>query len=121
MDLKKEQSKYRVFVDSSFDYEKESGKTAEKWRYYEIRGKYGYIYPWDEKDLCVCFTSNKIARKVEKNKNWPLIQSGDDETVYRFNSSELYDVAQAIVAKRRRIVSPETAGRLSQWQFKRSG
>lgn len=36
--------RFRVTLDLSFQAEKETGKTAELWRYHEIVGRYGTVY-----------------------------------------------------------------------------
>lgn len=70
--------KYRVTMDESYAAEKEPGKTNEQWRYFEIKGKYGVLYPFKENQLALTFTSIVVANRF-KNKPWKVIQDGDDE------------------------------------------
>jgi hypothetical protein len=119
LNLKTEQRRYKVFIDDSYEAEKEPGKTFEQWRYYELRGKYGSVYPYSETDLAMCVTSPKIAGRIRREMpDWPVIQSGDEETVFKVANSTLFSCAEAIQAKKRRVISPATRERLARIGFR---
>jgi len=122
MDLKTEQSKYRVFIDESYAAEKEEGKTREQWRYYELRGLRGTLYPYSETHLAMFVKGKVLIKKSPFGfKDATILQSGDEEIVLKVKNSELHNVAQFLKCRVKRIGNPELGRRLSKWQFKRSG
>ena len=118
MNLKNDQRRFRVFVEDAYAAEKEPGKTAEQWRYYEIRGKYGYVYAFSPSHLAVVVTSPRIAERVRRELGWPVIQDGDDETAFKIENAQFLDAAQVIQARKRRAGNPASAERLAQFRFK---
>lgn len=118
MNLKADQRRYKVFLDDSYAAEKEDGKSSNIWRYYECRGRHGTVYPYSESQLAVLVTSGRISAETQRTKNWPIIQNGDDETVFLIDSKGFEDGVQVVQAKKRRIATPESIRRLAQWHFK---
>ena len=118
MNLKTDQRRYKVFLDPSYEAEKEDGKTKEQWRYYELRGKYGTIYPYSETLLGVCYTSKRKSESVLAEKGYRVIQDGDEETVVVVDLKEFQYVAQSIKARLKRIGIPGSGDRLAKYHFK---
>jgi hypothetical protein len=119
MNLKTDQKRYRVFVDESYEAEKEDGKMANLWRYYELRGNFGILYPFSETELAVTITSSRIAQKAtRKVLGWQVIQNGDDETTLKLQNKDFEAAVDLIRPRKRRLVSPETARRLAEMGFK---
>ena len=108
--------------------EKEPGKEADKWRYYELRGPYGYVYPYSGSQLaCIVFASldpssinrSQRAKKCrEEHPDWAVIQSGDTETTFRLDDNGFEDAAQTISARVKRVGNPENALHLAGFWFK---
>ena len=121
MNLKTDQSRYKVFLDDSYAVEKEEGKTAELWRYYELRGLQGIIYPWSESHLAAqlnAFNSPIPGRVKAEHPEWTVIQSGDREITFKIPNKDFEDAAQLARCRKRRVVAPEAAERLAQFRFK---
>lgn len=106
MNLKIDQNRYKVFLDESYKTESESGKSNELWRYYEIRGKYGHIYPYSDSKLGMFITSNIISNKIHE-KEWKIIQNGQEERVYLLPNNDLDKASQYIKARKKRHLSPQ--------------
>ncbi len=107
MDLKLDQKRYRVFVDESYATETDTEARREKWRYYELRGKYGTIYPYSATQLAVYFNTKKVSNPFIKRAGWVKKQDGDSETVFWIPDSYLELAANTIKARKRRVISPE--------------
>ncbi|HEY6436556.1 MAG TPA: hypothetical protein VIY47_08200 [Ignavibacteriaceae bacterium] len=118
MNLKLDQKRYRVFLDESYGEEKEPGKMADLWRYYELRGKYGILYAYSETHLVALVTSSRIAEKVKKAHLWPIIQNGGTETAFKLENNHFRDAAQHIQARKRRVGNPENGLRLAKYRFR---
>jgi hypothetical protein len=99
-------SKYRVTTDPSYDAEKEDGKTQWQWRYHEIIGKYGTLYPFSENQLAVRFDSIHIANRFS-GRGWKVIQDGTDERTALVPKEAATEVLTAIRARKKRQLTPE--------------
>lgn len=89
-------SAYRVFIEGD-------GKSSEvepEWLY-EIRGKHGICYPFDEKTVKVAFFTPRVAKK------FGIEMSKGDEVAKKFLVKDAKDVLRAIKAKRKKVLSPE--------------
>jgi hypothetical protein len=111
-DLKKlAGQKYRVVDDGTDD-----SNRAERVWCYEIRGKYGKIYPqgWNG-DLAVCTYGWRVGSKIAAS-GFPQISGppGCGEAVFRFPPGDLDRVAAIIKAGRRRQANPERRARLAE-------
>ncbi len=113
MDLKQDQTQWRVFLDESFKVEEDREAKSEKWRYYELRGRYGIIYPYSADLLAAYIHSPRIAAKFQRETGIAPSQQGDYEAVFRFSSQTLPFAAGLIGAKKRRRLSPEQKARLA--------
>jgi hypothetical protein len=102
------QKKYRVYIEESYDHETEEGKTFEKWRYQELRGKYGTVYPYSHDYLGVQVKAGKIGNKTRRqHPDWPVIQDCDDLIVFKVKNSELGEAAKIIQARVRRYLTED--------------
>lgn len=97
-------NRYRISQDQSFDHESEPGKTAWQWRYQEIRGRHGVLYPYSATQLAVTFTSNIVANRFE-DKKWKVLQDGDDERTTLIPLEALDSVLEAIKPRKKRQIS----------------
>jgi hypothetical protein len=120
VNLKTDQRRYKIFEDESYAVEKEPGKTSEAWRYYELRGNNGYIYSYSADFLGVVITAPRVTEKVKKAFDWPVLQSGTDETTFKVPDNHFEHAARFVKPRRKRIVSPGAALRLAKFQFKPS-
>ena len=113
MDLNKKYGrKWRISLDESFDAEVDPITRKEKWRYYEIKGRHGMVYPYSENQLAVCVTSRVIAKRLSKKEGVVMVLDAECETVFHFPESDLDLVAGAIRARKKRRLSPEQRSRL---------
>lgn len=124
MDLKEIYgSKYRIAMDESFAVEKDPESKKEKWRYYEIRGKHGMVFPYDWDKPAVTFTSNIVANRFSR-RGWKVLQNGDYERTVLIPKEALDEVLEAIQPRKRRHLNPEQRARsierLKKWAFKGS-
>ncbi len=122
VNLKIDQSRYKVFIEESYAVETDSEARAEKWRYYELRGSLGDIYPYSISHLCVLIRSNRVGEKTRRLKPaWKLIQNGDDEMVFLLPNEELEQAALIVHPRKRRFMTEEqkarAAERLRRFQF----
>lgn len=83
-----------------------------------MRGKYGTIYPYSKTELVVLITSPILSNRFFFEKKWQRIQHGEQESAFKIPPEGFEDAAQVIRARRRRVVSPESAQRLAQFHFK---
>ena len=122
MDLKT--TKYRVTLDESYDHETEPGKSKEQWRWREIRGRYGMIYPYNERDLGVQVKARIVAERTRREQKWLVLQDADDPVVFKTPNENLDIAAKIIKARTRRIPSPEQKAkmlvRIAAYRFKKT-
>jgi len=112
-DLRKVENKYKVYKDKAKDLVSEE-KEKQLFRY-ELRGKYGEIYPYGyDESLAVYVNSPKIASIIKKRFNLEILQKGDYETVFKFYPNLLEEMAELIKAKKKRIISNEFKSKLLQ-------
>ncbi len=102
MNLREHQSRWIESFEESYQAETDPYEKKAKWRYYEIRGRYGLIYSYSESQLAVCFNTKRVANRFRSRKEWVRIMNGEEETVFLFPAQDLNMTAQAIKAKRRR-------------------
>ena len=101
--------RYRVVDDGTDDSE----RAARVWCY-EIRGRYGAIFPHGfNGTLAVRVDSVRVARRFEP-LGLKAVQKGDSETVFVFDLKLTDRVATLILAKRRRLLSPEQLAVLAE-------
>jgi len=98
-------------MDESYFHENEPGKELEKWRYYEVRGRHGTVYPYGWEKPAVYYHSNKIANR-DRKKGWKCIQRGDEECVFLIPMEDLEYALASIKPWHKRHISHETAERL---------
>lgn len=114
--------RYRVTLDESWEHEKEEGKSLNEWRYHEIKGKFGTLYPYSKDQLTCLFTSLIIANRFN-NRGWKVIQSGDTEINIFIPFENVEEVLRAIRPKKRRQLSDDqkkvNAERLRRFYFGR--
>lgn len=104
------QKRYRVFTDESWFVEKEPGKDKEKWRYAELRGKYGMVYPYSYDWLGVQIKAGNVGEATRRaNPGWAVIQDCDDFLVFKVKNEELDKAAGIVRARKRRAMTPEQA------------
>lgn len=113
-------SRYRVTLDESFKIaDTESRK--EEWRYQEIKGKYGVIFPYGWDKPAVTFTSNVVANRFSQKANdWQILQNGEDERTYLIPKSDLGEIFDAIKPRKKRQLTPEQRERLIEMGKKHS-
>ena len=63
MDLKLDQKRYRVFMDESYVVETYPGKEKDQRWYYELRGRYGILWPYSDTTIALLITSKQIANR----------------------------------------------------------
>lgn len=124
MDLKKIYGeRYRVSIEASFGPEATEGKTADLWRYYELRGRYGFVYAYGADRPAVTFTSNIVANRFQKPA-WKRIQDGDEERTFLIPKDDLNEVLEAIKVRKRRHLSEkgrnEAIERLKAYAFRKA-
>jgi hypothetical protein len=112
-DLRKVENKYKVYKDKAKDLVSEE-KEKQLFKY-ELRGKYGEIYPYGyDESLAVYVNSPKIVSIIKKRFNLEILQKGDYETVFKFYSDLLEKIADLIKAKKKRVISNEFKSKLLQ-------
>lgn len=106
MDLKaKYGKKYRVTTEDSFEQETDTESRRERWRYYEIRGKHGSVFPYSFDKLAVTFTSIQIANRFD---SLIIMQNGETERTCLIPSGGEDAVIRAIRPRNRRQLSEAT-------------
>lgn len=125
------QGKYKVTYQPSWFAESgSSGKTYQKHRYYEIKGRRGILYPWDL-DHFECFfvhppslegkyrytgshqprgypSRKPLAMRFLNKTGWIKKNEYDESMSFIVDNSLIFDACTAIKAKRKRSLSPET-------------
>lgn len=103
MNLKVDQSKYRVFLE-----EGSNGQNEEIWRYYELQGRKGRIWSYSKDILAMVVLSNRIGEKVRRDwPDWKLVQNGENEMCFLVPDKELDQAAKIVSPKRKRFLNPE--------------
>lgn len=105
--------KYRVFIEDAYKAETTPNKSADKWRYMELRGKYGYVYPYSSTQLAFAVTSSKLAPKLSRRAGWKTVQNADDVTVFFVPDEDVNFALSTLKLFRRRIVSEETRAKMA--------
>lgn len=105
---------YKIFLDESWEYMENKSEEDKPW-YYELKGKYGAIYPYDEKRLAVDVTSSVIAQRVkrEMKDQLSLFVDRDDGAVFLFNPGFIHEMAAVIKTKKRKHLSEKHKKKLS--------
>lgn len=98
--------RYRVTLDESWGHETEEGKSKNEWRYHEIKGKYGVIYPYSQTQL-TCIFNSMIVYGWFKYRGWRIIQDGESEKNVFVPFENIEEVLKAIKPRKRRQVSFE--------------
>lgn len=106
-----EQNEYKVYLEESWYAETDREAKIDKWRYYELRGKYGIVYPFSAFQLAVSVNSKKRLRKLGKVQ---IVQEGDQERTVLVDNSRWNEAAAVIEAKKKRKYSPEILAKLQQ-------
>lgn len=106
-----EQTVYRVYFDESIKVEKDLEERRNKAQYVELRGLYGFIYPYSPTQLAATLTSKRVSNRLPKA--WRVIQDGDFETTVLFPDSALGTVAAMMRIHKRRKYSPDTLTKLA--------
>lgn len=113
--------RYRVTPDESYEHETEEGKSLNQWRWHEIRGKFGILYPYSKDQLACLFTSIIVANRF-KSKGWRVLQNGDFERNVLIPLDSTQEVLKAIRPKKRRQMSLDqkivAVERLKRYQFR---
>ena len=107
MDLRT-QRKYRIYLE-----EAHNAKELESWRFYEMRGFYGTIWPYSQTHLACLILSNRIGERIRREKpHWKLIQNGDNEMCFKLENKFIEEAAEVIRAKKKRRMTPEQKEKL---------
>lgn len=120
IDLKEfaEPKGYKLSLDESWY----SGCGEPKKRYWQIKCKYGVIYPTGENTLGAYTDHVRVIPRLLALGS--LAQRGDDDASILFDPARLAEVGELLHAKRKRRMSEEqraaTALRLSQYSFKKN-
>jgi hypothetical protein len=99
--------KFKIFVDDAYKAETMPSKTQEKWRYLELRGKYGYAYPHNVSQIAIAVTGSKIAAKVRRQHTWKVLQDADDATVFLIPDTDTQVALQVLKLFRKKVLSDE--------------
>ena len=109
MDFDK-QKKYRVMLE-----EGHSRNETEAWRYLEIHGRRGMVYPWNADILGVQVKAGKLGEKTRRaHKDWVVIQDADDLLVFKVPYKDLDEAAKIIHAYRKRHLSEEQKAKVAE-------
>lgn len=108
MDLEvKYGKKFKIFIDDAYRAESSPNKSAERWRYLELRGKYGYVYPYSQTQLAIAITGPKIAAKFLRRGGWKIIQDGEDATVFLIPEEDLGVAFITLKLLKKKVLSDE--------------
>ena len=119
----------RVTMDESWSAETPENRTefrnnGEEWRYQEIKGKYGLIYPYDQDFLSVSLTP-KIAKRCmgDFGSDTTVLQMANDAITLKAPLKFLNRLLRYVKPKKIREYTPEQkaalASRLAAYRFKR--
>ena len=113
--------RFKISLDESFNIERDTEVRREKWRYLEVRGRYGTLYPYSVLELHGFVESAKIAGRLE-SEGFEIVKSGGGEAVFRVPEARAAGFLQAIRARRKRQLTPEqrqmAVERLGKYRFK---
>jgi len=99
--------KFKIFLDESYKAESAPNKTQEKWRYLELHGKYGYAYPYNEREIVIAVTGSKIAAKVRRQYTWKVLQNDSDSIVFLIPENDTRDALHVLKLFRKKVLSDE--------------
>lgn len=106
---------YKIRVE-----EGHSRNEAEAWRYLEVVGRKGWLYPYSEELIAVRFNFARTGRLQIKKTDWRVVQDADDGIVALAPLNQLPQCLSSILARRRRQVSEQERERLKKMGFKKS-
>ncbi len=109
MDLQKSfGDRYRVRLDESWNAESRENRReflagGEQWRYFEIRGKHGMVYPYSEDRLHVFVTATR-ARRLISFMNTQCVRTGicDEGITFETDLKRVGVILRLIKAERKR-------------------
>lgn len=107
VNFKTNQKKYRVYREDGA-----RGREPEAWRYYELHGKFGAIYPYNQETLGVQITGKVIAGQVRRLHKFEIIQDADDMTVFKAPNAPLHFFGKLLKLKIQTRLSPELREKL---------
>ena len=93
-------SPYKITLDESYAVEKDLEAKEEKWRYYELHGKYGMIYPYSRDRVVV------------------VLNTFGKEKRYFFHTDQFKEALKLVNPNKKRVYSPEYREVLRQRLFK---
>jgi len=99
-----------VFLNKGFKlYRDEAGKglKEDSWRYYELRGKRGVIYPYNETQLaCMGYRKDGMSpTKFVDSKGYKILQDADDMLTFLFPVADFPIVSAKFQLKKKQIRS----------------
>jgi len=97
-----------IFESKGFKlYRDEAGKglREESWRYYELRGKRGCIYPYNNSQLAgMAYRKNGMSpTKFVTSKGYHIIQDADDTLVFLFPVEDFYIISSKFKLKKKQV------------------
>lgn len=94
---------YKIFMDEAWEHLQVKSEEDKPW-YYEIRGRYGLIYSYDDTTLAVMVTSSNIKEHMGRffKGKIKVFWEGDGEGVFRFGPELIHKIAEMIRAKKKR-------------------
>lgn len=93
-------SPYKITLDESYAVEKDLEAKEEKWRYYELHGKHGMIYPYSRDRVVV------------------VLNTFGKEKRYFFHTDQFKEALKLVNPNKKRVYSPEYREVLRQRLFK---
>ncbi len=120
IDLKKQYGKkYKIYMDEAWQAESSLSnpdKMKDKPWYYELRGKYGKVYLYSDKNniLAVHVNSNVISRRIERENQdiFSLYLKTSEGSIFLFDQEHTEFVAKLIKAKRKKQLSAQHKAKL---------
>jgi hypothetical protein len=130
MDLRKMfGDRYLVTMEESWGAELPENRDelqamADGWRYQEIKGKCGTVYPYSETQIAVVLPTRAARRLLRlMGPELTLLQHADDERCYRADVKHATALVRFIKPKSRRKLTPEykaaLAARLALYRSRR--
>ncbi len=102
IDLRKEYGKrFRISWDESYD-PKGIPKKNQDIAYMEIPCKAGIIYPFKDNTLAICIDYKRKATRQMIEAGFDMVQSGDFERTFLFDSDRFEEVVAIVQPKRKR-------------------
>lgn len=112
--------KYIVSLEKSWYCESPKPKDR-KAAFYQIKGRYGVVYPWDADFVEVYVTSGRKIASLERNVNWRVKNQYDDATAFLLALTDISEAWRVIKPTKRKHYSAEhrkaACERLAQWRF----